>query len=118
MFGVTTPCVEAARKVVEEKGYEVLVFHATGTGGQTMESFITDGLISGVLDLTTTELADELVGGVLSAGADRVAGAGPSGQPPGTSLGGPPPGNFRSAGAVTEKLPGLPIIYPHPTPSP
>src|SRR5262249_54965149 len=54
MFGVTTPCVEAARAQLEAAGYEVLVFHATGTGGQTMEAFISDGLISGVLDVTTT----------------------------------------------------------------
>ena len=60
MFGVTTPCVEAARKVLEAAGYEVLVFHATGTGGRTMEGLIRDGLIAGVLDITTTELADEL----------------------------------------------------------
>src|SRR5262249_6889468 len=57
MFGVTTPCVEAARALVEKSGYEVLVFHATGSGGMTLESFIADGLIAGVLDLTTTELA-------------------------------------------------------------
>src|SRR5205814_6652186 len=53
MFGVTTPCVEASRAVLEKNGFEVLVFHATGTGGQTMESFINDGLITGVLDITT-----------------------------------------------------------------
>ena len=75
MFGVTTPCVEAARKQIETAGYEVLVFHATGTGGMTMESFVSDGLISGVLDVTTTELADELVGGVLTAGPDRLTAA-------------------------------------------
>lgn len=75
MFGVTTPCVEASRKILELAGYEVLVFHATGTGGTTMESFIADGLIRGVLDITTTELADELVGGVLSAGPDRLTAA-------------------------------------------
>jgi uncharacterized protein (UPF0261 family) len=75
MFGVTTPCVEASRKLVEAAGYEVLVFHATGVGGMTMESFIADGLIRGVLDLTTTELADEMVGGVLSAGPDRLTAA-------------------------------------------
>src|SRR5262249_51213352 len=63
MFGVTTPCVEVARGQLEFSGYEVLVFHATGIGGRTMESFIHDGLIRGVLDITTTELADELVGG-------------------------------------------------------
>ncbi|MEX0978619.1 MAG: Tm-1-like ATP-binding domain-containing protein [Pirellulales bacterium] len=64
MFGVTTPCVERARAVLEQAGYEVLVFHATGSGGQAMESLVRDGLIAGVLDITTTELADELVGGV------------------------------------------------------
>jgi uncharacterized protein (UPF0261 family) len=87
MFGVTTPCVEAARKVMEGQGYEVLVFHATGTGGRTMESFISDGLISGVLDITTTELADELVGGVLTAGRDRLTAAGLRGVPQVISLG-------------------------------
>ena len=71
MFGVTTPCVEASRKILEAQDYEMLVFHATGAGGMTMESFIRDGLITGVLDITTTELADELVGGELSAGRAR-----------------------------------------------
>ncbi len=61
MFGVTTPCVDAARAGVEQSGYETLVFHATGVGGRTMETFIAEGQIAGVLDLTTTELADELV---------------------------------------------------------
>ena len=75
MFGVTTPCVEAARKRLEAAGYEVLVFHATGSGGRTMEGLIRDGLIAGVLDITTTELADELAGGVLSAGPDRLTAA-------------------------------------------
>ena len=75
MFGVTTPCVEAARKLLEAAGYEVLVFHATGTGGRTMEGLIRDGLIAGVLDITTTELADELAGGILSAGPDRLTAA-------------------------------------------
>lgn len=75
MFGVTTPCVDAARRLVDAQGYETLVFHATGTGGQTMEAMIRDGLIRGVLDITTTELADELVGGVLTAGRDRLTAA-------------------------------------------
>jgi uncharacterized protein (UPF0261 family) len=75
MFGVTTPCVEASRAFLETAGYEVLVFHATGSGGQTMEGLIRDGLIAGVLDITTTELADELVGGILSAGPDRLTAA-------------------------------------------
>src|SRR5207244_3005831 len=66
MFGVTTPCVTAARERLEALGYEVLVFHATGTGGRAMEGLVRSGFLSGVLDATTTELADELVGGVLS----------------------------------------------------
>jgi uncharacterized protein (UPF0261 family) len=87
MFGVTTPCVEAARKVLETAGYEVLVFHATGTGGRTMEGLIRDGLIAGVLDITTTELADELAGGILSAGSDRLTAAAIAGVPQVISLG-------------------------------
>ena len=87
MFGVTTPCVEAARKVLEAAGYEVLVFHATGTGGRTMEGLIRDGLIAGVLDITTTELADELLGGILSAGPDRLTAAAIAGVPQVVSLG-------------------------------
>src|SRR3954471_14866164 len=63
MFGNTTECVQHARKVLEAAGYEVLVFHATGVGGRTMESLVEAGMIAGVLDLTTTEWADELVGG-------------------------------------------------------
>lgn len=72
MFGVTTPCVERARAYLEAQGYEVLVFHATGAGGQAMEALIDDGFIDGVLDVTTTEWADELVGGILSAGPTRL----------------------------------------------
>jgi uncharacterized protein (UPF0261 family) len=87
MFGVTTPCVEAARKVLEAAGYEVLVFHATGSGGRTMEGLIRDGLIAGVLDVTTTELADELAGGVLSAGPDRLTAAAIKGVPQVISVG-------------------------------
>lgn len=87
MFGVTTACVDVARSRLEELGYEVLVFHATGTGGQAMEALIASGLIQGVLDATTTELADELVGGVLSAGPDRLTAAGKHGVPQVVSLG-------------------------------
>ena len=81
MFGNTTPCVEAARAILQEAGYEVLVFHATGTGGRTMESLIESGLIAAVLDVTTTEWADELVGGVLSAGPTRLEAAPKCGVP-------------------------------------
>ena len=87
MFGVTTPCVTKARQVLEDAGYEVLVFHATGTGGQMMESLIRAGFISAVLDITTTELADELAGGVLSAGPDRLEAAGEAGIPQVVSVG-------------------------------
>ncbi|HEV2133907.1 MAG TPA: Tm-1-like ATP-binding domain-containing protein [Terracidiphilus sp.] len=81
MFGVTTPCVTAARQALEERGFEVLVFHATGTGGQAMEQLIEDGAFRAVLDMTTTELADELVGGVMSAGPHRLEAAGRKGIP-------------------------------------
>jgi len=81
MFGNTTPCVDRARQRIEAHGYEVLVFHATGTGGRTMESLITDGYITGSLDITTTELADEVCGGVLSAGPDRCMAAARAGIP-------------------------------------
>jgi uncharacterized protein (UPF0261 family) len=104
MFGVTTPCVEVARRCVEDRGYEVLVFHATGTGGLTMESFIRDGLIRGVLDLTTTELADELVGGILSAGPDRLTAAGLQGVPQVISLGALDMVNFGPPETVPEKF--------------
>jgi uncharacterized protein (UPF0261 family) len=104
MFGVTTPCVEAARNQVEIAGYEVLVFHATGTGGMTMESFIKDGLIAGVLDITTTELADELVGGILSAGKDRLTAAALRGIPQVISVGALDMVNFGPRETVPEKF--------------
>lgn len=81
MFGNTTTCVDLARAVIEKVGYEVLVFHATGTGGLTMETLIADGLIQGVLDITTTEWADELVGGTLTAGPHRLEAAARAGVP-------------------------------------
>jgi uncharacterized protein (UPF0261 family) len=81
MFGNTTPCVDRARAALETAGYEVMVFHATGTGGETMEALIGDGLIGGVLDVTTTEWADELAGGMLSAGPTRLDAAGQAGVP-------------------------------------
>lgn len=81
MFGNTTPCVTRAQKALEAQGYEVLVFHATGTGGRTMESLIASGFIAGCLDITTTELADLVCGGVMSAGPDRLMAAARSGIP-------------------------------------
>lgn len=87
MFGVTTPCVTRVREHLEQAGYEVLVFHATGSGGQAMEALIEDGFIAGVADVTTTELCDELVGGVLSAGPRRLEAAGSAGVPQVVSCG-------------------------------
>jgi uncharacterized protein (UPF0261 family) len=87
MFGVTTPCVTAAREALEARGYEVLVFHATGTGGRAMEGLMESGFLQGVLDVTTTELCDDLVGGVLSAGPDRLEAAGRLGLPQVVSCG-------------------------------
>lgn len=81
MFGNTTTCVNAAKQILENAGYEVLVFHATGTGGKIMESLVESGIISGVLDITTTEWADELVGGILGAGPTRLDAAGKAGVP-------------------------------------
>ena len=81
MFGNTTTCVEQARGVVERGGYEVLVFHATGIGGRTMESLIADGYIAGSLDITTTEIADYVCGGVFSAGPERCKAASGAGIP-------------------------------------
>lgn len=104
MFGVTTPCVQKARQVLEEAGYEVLVFHATGNGGQAMESLIHDGMIAGVLDITTTELADELVGGTLSAGPDRLTAAAKRGVPQVVSVGALDMVNFGPAATVPEKF--------------
>jgi uncharacterized protein (UPF0261 family) len=104
MFGVTTPCVEAARKQIEAASYEVLVFHATGTGGRTMEAFIHDGIIEGVLDITTTELADELVGGILSAGKDRLTAAALRGVPQVISVGALDMVNFGPQDTVPEKF--------------
>jgi uncharacterized protein (UPF0261 family) len=81
MFGNTTDCVQHAKGILEDAGFEVLVFHATGTGGRTMESLIESGLVSGVLDITTTEWADELVGGMLGAGPTRCEAAARLGLP-------------------------------------
>jgi uncharacterized protein (UPF0261 family) len=81
MFGNTTECVDACRAALDAEGYEVLVFHATGTGGRTMESLIDEGLVDAVLDITTTEWADEVCGGTLSAGPDRLSAPGRAGLP-------------------------------------
>ena len=112
MFGVTTPCVEHARRILEDAGYEVLVFHATGTGGQSMESLIRSGIVAGVLDITTTELADELCGGFLSAGPDRLTAAGDRGLPQVISVGATDMINFHAMETVPEQFRGR-KLYRH-----
>lgn len=87
MFGVTTPCITSARELLDERGYEVLVFHMTGVGGRTLESLTRQGLLAGQFDITTTELADELVGGVFSAGPERLTAAGAANVPRVVSVG-------------------------------
>jgi uncharacterized protein (UPF0261 family) len=115
MFGVTTPCVEQARRVLEQAGYEVLVFHATGSGGQAMESLIAEGLIAGVLDITTTELADELVGGFLTAGPDRLTAAARRGVPQVVSVGATDMVNFHAPDSVPARLAGRTFYRHNPT---
>jgi uncharacterized protein (UPF0261 family) len=104
MFGVTTPCVTTARERLEELGYEVLVFHQTGTGGQSMEELVRAGFIKGVLDVTTTELCDELVGGVLAAHPKRLEVAGSLGVPQIVSLGALDMVNFGPMDTVPERF--------------
>ncbi|MFE9279525.1 Tm-1-like ATP-binding domain-containing protein [Paenibacillus glucanolyticus] len=112
MFGVTTPCIDYAREHLERHGYEVLVFHATGTGGQTMESLIDAGFIDGVLDLTTTEWCDELFGGVLAAGPHRLEAAGRSQVPQVVSTGALDMVNFGPYDTVPEAYRGR-NLYKH-----
>ncbi|WP_372593792.1 Tm-1-like ATP-binding domain-containing protein [Actinotalea sp.] len=104
MFGVTTPAVTEARERLEELGYEVLVFHATGAGGKAMEALAEAGFLAGILDLTTTELADDLVGGVLSAGPHRLEAAGRVGLPHVVSVGALDMVNFGPEDTVPAKF--------------
>jgi uncharacterized protein (UPF0261 family) len=104
MFGVTTPCVTAAREDLERRGYEPIVFHATGVGGQAMEGLMESGFLRGVLDATTTELCDDLVGGVLSAGPNRLEMAGRLGLPQVVSLGALDMVNFGARDTVPERF--------------
>jgi uncharacterized protein (UPF0261 family) len=112
MFGVTTPCVTQARETLEAAGYEVLVFHATGTGGRAMEDLARGGFLAGVLDLTITELADELVGGVLSAGAERLEAAGRMGLPQVIAPGALDMVNFGPPETVPDRFQGR-LFYQH-----
>ncbi|CAI3244019.1 Conserved hypothetical protein, family UPF0261 [Clostridium neonatale] len=104
MFGVTTPCVTAATKYLEKRGYEVLIFHATGIGGQSMEALIAGGFIEGVLDLTTTEWADEIIGGILNAGPYRLEAASKNHIPQVVSVGALDMCNFGTYDTVPKKF--------------
>ena len=106
MFGVTTPCVLRASKYFEDRGYDVMVNHAVGSGGRSMEELIADGYIVGILDITTHEIADELFGGVLSAGPDRLTAAGRKGIPQVVSVGGLDLINFGARDTLPAKYEG------------
>ncbi|MFP8954579.1 Tm-1-like ATP-binding domain-containing protein (plasmid) [Natrialbaceae archaeon A-arb3/5] len=104
MFGVTTPCAQTAREYLEEQGYETIVFHATGTGGKAMEDLVRQGIIDGVLDITTTEWADELVGGNLNAGPERLDAAAETGTPQVVSTGALDMVNFGPRDSVPDEF--------------
>lgn len=112
MFGVTTPCVDAVRRRLEEAGYDVLVFHSTGSGGRAMEGLIRAGFFAGVADLTTTEWCDEVAGGVLSAGPDRLVAAAETGLPQVVSCGALDMVNFHAEHTVPEQYRGR-RLYRH-----
>jgi uncharacterized protein (UPF0261 family) len=112
MFGVTTPAVETARARLTDLGYEVLVFHATGAGGRALEALAEARLLAGVLDLTTTELADDLVGGVLSAGPGRLTAAGAACLPQVIAPGALDMVNFGPRDSVPERFAGR-LLYVH-----
>ena len=115
MFGITTPCVGYAKDYLEKAGYEVVVFHANGTGGRTMEGLIRSGAFDGVLDITTTEIADEVVGGVLTAGPDRLTAAGAMAIPQVVSLGAVDTVNFAQYDTVPEAYRGRKLYKHNPT---
>ena len=113
MFGVTTPAVETARARLTDLGYEVLVFHATGAGGRALEALAEARLLAGVLDMTTTELADDLVGGVLSAGPARLTAAGAAGLPQVIAPGALDMVNFGPRETVPGQFAGHRLLYVH-----
>lgn len=115
MFGVTTPCIKAAKEYLEGQGYDVLVFHATGAGGKTMESLIEAGFIKGVLDMTTTEWCDEIVGGVLTAGPHRLEAAAKAGVPQVVSVGALDMVNFGPWDTVPPQFAGRNLYKHNPT---
>ncbi len=115
MFGVTTPCVTFAREYLEARGYEVLTFHATGTGGRSMEDLVNAGFIEGVLDITTTEWADEIVGGVLNAGPNRLDAAAKKGVPQVVSVGALDMVNFGPIDTIPKQFEGRNFYKHNPT---
>lgn len=115
MFGVTTPCVNVVQRYLEARGYEVLVFHATGAGGKSMESLIDSGFFVGVMDITTTEWCDELFGGVLNAGPNRLEAAGRMGIPQVVSLGALDMVNFGPVESMPDEYKGRKIYKHNPT---
>lgn len=115
MFGVTTPCVNYAKEYLEKQGYEVLIFHATGTGGKTMEALVQAGFFKGVLDLTTTEWCDEVVGGVLAAGPNRCEAAAKNRVPQVISTGALDMVNFGPIDTVPEQFSDRNLYKHNPT---
>lgn len=115
MFGLTTPAVDEARARLDDLGYEVLVFHATGAGGKAMEALAEAGFLSGILDLTTTELADDLVGGVLTAGPHRLEAAGRMGLPQVVSVGALDMVNFGPKETIPATFDGRRFVVHNPT---
>lgn len=112
MFGVTTPCIMQAQAYLESKGYEAVIFHAVGTGGQSMEALIKAGFFQGVLDITTTEWCDEVVGGILNAGPHRNEAAALTGTPQVVSVGAVDMVNFGEYDSVPDKFAGR-NLYKH-----
>jgi uncharacterized protein (UPF0261 family) len=115
MFGVTTPAVTTARERLDDLGYEVLVFHQTGAGGGSMEELVKAGFVVGVLDVTTTEFCDLVVGGVLQAVPDRLESAGRAGIPQVVSLGALDMVNFGPLDTVPERFAGRNLYVHNPT---
>ena len=115
MFGNTTPCVDRARAVLSDYGYEVLVFHATGIGGRTMEGMIADGYVTACLDLTTTELADEVCGGRATAGPERGMAASRAGIPAVIAPGCVDMANFGARDSLPERYRGRNLFQWTPT---
>ncbi|KAI1502542.1 hypothetical protein F5X99DRAFT_379077 [Biscogniauxia marginata] len=112
MFGVTTPAVDVARRWLDNQGFEVYVFHATGAGGRAMERLVREGQLDAVIDLTTTELADELIGGVFSAGEDRLTAAAKAGIPQIVSVGALDMVNFGPRDTVPKEFQNR-ILFEH-----